>query len=85
MNSVTRHVKFDTGINHKCIYPAPAHRSIIYECGNFSKLSIPEFPKISTDLQTAFAAETRLDGEQWLEEQQNMVKSIIIKIIVITH
>jgi hypothetical protein len=30
--------------------------------------------KISVDLQTAFAPETRLAEGQWLEEQQKIVK-----------
>jgi hypothetical protein len=33
-----------------------------------------EFLKISVDLQTVFAAETRLAARQWLEEGENIVK-----------
>jgi hypothetical protein len=33
-----------------------------------------EFVKISVELRTALAAETRLSEGQWLEEQLNMAK-----------
>jgi hypothetical protein len=39
-----------------------------------------DLPKISVDLQTAFAAETRLAEGQWLKEQLNVLKLLMFRV-----
>jgi hypothetical protein len=80
MNAGARHVKFGTGMDRTCIYPAPMNLLIIVKWQP-SEIRYADFPKISVDLQTAFVAETHLAEEQWLKEQLNMV-TLIITIII---
>jgi hypothetical protein len=50
---------------------------------NKLRLSIfkPDFRIISVDIQTLFAAETHRAKEPWLEEQMNMLKLLIFRVV----